>query len=638
MVLGTSMTLPTLGQIDVAKCLQGGVALLQKPSDYLPIEVKWDMKGEVQVAVNEGLNYLQEGNPQQSILHFTRSLQLDSSLWVSYYYRGICFKSLFRLKEAERDLITACRLHSGLAEAQVELGEVYGLQKLLLKARECFNNAVKTNPSLVQGYFALGIIEPDKRKALNFFVQCNEVNPHFAPAYVAQAMIVFKEDDNRSLDLLNHALQVDPSYVPAYFWRGLKYESLHQLQKSMEDWNRSVSFNPGNPFFLMMRGFLYLELGNFDNAFSDLRKALLAQEVSRDKFTGGQTALDKRIDIQAAALYFIKNGYGLQESSFGLLKKAFCFLLIDKNKSAISAITKAEWFEPSATAYYLMAIAYENLNRHDSAFIFYDKALRLDNDIFDAHKKRSIYRYELKDWKGSYADLDEMIRILPGSGVPYRLKGMIKFQQGDYEGSVVDLTRFLKTDSVDADALRERGVAFFKLGKRPEAMADFSNLLYLEPKNFSLYSDVVKNYLFLGDTLHAVGILKRYASHLKQYPPHLVLAKILVNLKKDDLARIEVDSVAALVKSSNQAIPEIDSDIRYLEGRIDLNHGAYDDAIKKFNNALRIFPGNLTARYFRAKAYLYQGHAKKALDDLEMLQASGYPDPENLYNRLSKNK
>ena len=80
-----------------------------------------------------------------------------------------------------------------------------------------------------------------------------------------------------------------------------------------------------------MRGCLYIELEDYDNAFNDLRKAMRARAVDEERFTvGAQTVLDKRIDLQFAANYLITNGYGLDEKSFGFLKKGFCLLLSGK--------------------------------------------------------------------------------------------------------------------------------------------------------------------------------------------------------------------------------------------------------------------------------------------------------------------
>ena len=72
------------------------------------------------------------------------------------------------------------------------------------------------------------------------------------------------------------------------------------------------------------------------------------------------------------------------------------------------------------------------------ALTYYDKALTLDDDIFDAHKKRSVYRIELKDWRGANRDFEDMFRLQPKSPVTYRLRGFARSHEGNYKGAIDD--------------------------------------------------------------------------------------------------------------------------------------------------------------------------------------------------------
>jgi tetratricopeptide (TPR) repeat protein len=74
---------------------------------HLDIPFKWDMTGNIQVAFNEGLNYLDEGNLELAVRNFDDVVRLDSLFWLSYYYRGISNKELRNYKLAEKDLLTA---------------------------------------------------------------------------------------------------------------------------------------------------------------------------------------------------------------------------------------------------------------------------------------------------------------------------------------------------------------------------------------------------------------------------------------------------------------------------------------------------------------------------------------------------
>src|SRR5690606_31978073 len=232
--------------------------------------------------------------------------------------------------------------------------------------------------------------------------------PRFPHAFMMQGLLKFKarKKDNESIKLFDKAIAADSTYAPTYFWKGLAWITLDRPDEGLSSWTKLSTLAPHNTFYTFMRGFLLIEIGDFDNAFNDLRKAMKAIAVDEEKFVGGQTILDKKIDLQFAANYLITNGYGLNETSFSLLKKGFCLLLAGNPKTAVEEIKKAEAIEPSGTVFFLQALAYEHSGDHKSAFRYYSKALEKDIDNFDAHKKRSVYRTELQDWKGANEDFN----------------------------------------------------------------------------------------------------------------------------------------------------------------------------------------------------------------------------------------
>src|SRR5271170_5963922 len=75
-------------QINLTRYLDKSLTPFLNPADYVDVKFKWNMKGNVQVFLNEGLNDLKEGHPQQAISNFNEAIKLDSEDWVIYYYRG----------------------------------------------------------------------------------------------------------------------------------------------------------------------------------------------------------------------------------------------------------------------------------------------------------------------------------------------------------------------------------------------------------------------------------------------------------------------------------------------------------------------------------------------------------------------
>jgi tetratricopeptide (TPR) repeat protein len=628
---------PLHAQIDFTKYFDESSVPLVDPEDHLDLNFEWNMPGKVQVSLNEGINYLKEGNLNLAITNFDEVIKIDPFSSIAFYYRGICKKNLFQFEEAKGDLLHSMKLDPKQAATYIELGELYHIQNDFIKAADEYEKAIELNPQQVEAYYNLGglaLAKGDLRKGVRHYQKCNEIDPKFPQAYMMQGIVKFlaHKKDVASITLFDKAIKADSTYALSYFWRGLAHISLERPDECLKNWNSLIRLDPENPLYILMRGCLYIELGDFDNAFNDLRKAIRARAVDDEKFKAGQTILDKRIDLQYAANYLITNGYGLDEKSFGFLKKGFCLLLAGKHNSAIVEIRKSEQIEPSATVYFLEGLAYEHANNHKLALQYYDKALTLDNDIFDAHKKRSVYRIELKDWKGANIDFVHMFRLQPKSPVVYRLRGFSRSLEGNYSGAIDDLNKFIETDSSDYEAIRTRSVCWLYLGKETEANADMRMLLKLG-KDWALYETVARNYVLLKDTANAIEVWKEYATRKPNvFIPFMELARLYIHQKKWGTAREEIDKLLPLI--SAEQMPRKYAEILCWEGQIEYEYGNFEIAIDKFSKSLKKDATNLDAKYFRAQAYEEIKQYKKAKADFKDLLTKKYKDAETRYSAI----
>lgn len=626
------------GQVDISRYFDENSFSFLDIYDHLDPAFQWTMEGNVQASLNEGITSLQEGKLETALANIEEAIKLDSTQWVSYYYKGICHKKLYKLKQARTDLLKALALNPKLAEARVELGEIYEAQRQTEKASKEYAIAIDLNPKLVQAYYNMGnlkLMTGDGKSALRNYEKCNEVDPTFPDAYVNQGLLKFKvkKNDNQSIAYFTKALEVDSLHSQAYFWRGMAYLSLEKIQNCVDDWSQLIRLNPSNTFYIFMRGFLYIELNDFDKAFVDLRRAIRSREINENKFVGTQTIIDKQIDLYAAANYLIAQGYGLKEQTFTTLKKAFCLVLSGKNNEALKTCEEAVTMQHTGATHYLKAIVLEHLNRHNDAYVDYSIALKLDNDIFDAHKKRSVYRMELRDWKGANEDFDDMFRLQEGSPVAYRLRGFARSHQKDYQGAISDLTQFIKTDSTDYEAVRTRSVCYALLKMNKEANEDMMSLLLLKPNDWSLRKDVVHNYLALNDTTAAITLL----DEVDDYSPtaRMMLVQIYAGQKKWDLAQ----AVALRIIQSDTPYrhPAELSDLQLWLGMAEFSKSNYLEAITYFNKSLKIDRDNFEAKYVRAKAYEHLKETKKALGDYKDLMNKRYKDAKERYLALANN-
>jgi tetratricopeptide (TPR) repeat protein len=601
-------------------------------ANFKPVNFDWNIPGNVQVIMNEGLTLLDDDKPTLAIHSFNQVILKEPNFWPAFYYRGICKRLEGKLPPALLDFKQAAALEPKRAEIYFSLGETYDGLFDLKAADEHYHKAININEAFTEAYYGLGNVDfmlGNLRAASKNYDRCVAFNPKFTLAYLMQGFIKLRNGKKTdAVELINKGLAIDSLQSKFLLLRALIFLGENKLDSSLKDLDQFVKLNPQNQFFLFFRGFIHLELGDFDRSYNDLRKAVLMGEHDVNLYMTGHAQMNRRIDIQTAAAYALRFSYGLNENALIHFKKGFCFLMTERYSVATDHFSKAAAIEASATIYYLKAVTFEHSEKHDSAFVYYDKALKLDNEIFDAHKKRGIYRHQLNDWKGAYADFNEMIKQQPEVYGTYRLRAMIKYNMKDYYGAIIDFTKYLKTDSTRAEVYKSRANCRFEIKDYAGSNDDFRQALKFDSTDFVVYVGIADNHLLLQDTMQALATLDKLAA-LTPYDVTPVLKRIeIYTAMKHWNSALQLISFALKTSETYPfylADPQALASVFHYRGEIYFHQAKYKEALKNLSRSIDIKPFQIS-RYLRAKCYLALGDKQKAKDALEALAAERFKD------------
>jgi tetratricopeptide (TPR) repeat protein len=640
---------PTAGQTNISQYFDPTTIPLVNRAKLLKVEIKWNMDGKSQALLNESLNYFDEGKLSVSLSNIDSFLVRNYSQWVGHYYRGQILMRLGRFKESEFEFTSVTKINPSLIEAYLQLAEALEYQRDLPKAKEQLLKVTKIDSKYVYAYYKLGnlaLLERQTGEALTYYKKCNKIDPEFPDAYMSTGIIVFMKDKkfDDAIALFNKSLKVDSTFSQAYFWRGMVNLEKNNKQECLLDWDRFIIRNPRNLYVKILHANLNTELGNYEAAFSEFRKTLQNVSINEDKFQGAQTLIDKRIDLQFAANYLVQKGYGLKEEAFFNLKAGFCLMAIGQYRKAIDYLEKADKMATSPAIYFLMAICLEHGGAHNSAFQYYTKTLEYDNDVFDAHKKRSIYLSEIKKWKAANADIEEMFRLQPNNLSAYRLRGLMESNQGKYKEAISDLTLFLNSDSTDVEALKTRAICLVMTQRSQAAINDYSRILRVDQSQ-QLREGLINDLLAARDTLNGLFLLKEYYLKYGTINSLIEITKILVAQKKYEEVSAEIKEAKEKIRSlekNNGPIIRYDyrgfkSDLLLLEGSVAYQQEKYEDAISHLTASLKENPINLESRYLRAKCFIKVANNEKAIEDFSALKERNYKDSASLYSQLTTN-
>jgi tetratricopeptide (TPR) repeat protein len=653
------LELPAQRKINFSRYYNENVLPTLQKEEFVPLDVEWTMGGNAQTFLNSGLTDLDKQNFVAASENFLQFTKLLPSSYVGHYYLGVSLKAEGRHDGAQSSLAEAIRLSPGCWQCEHELGNALLLNQKLKFAAKHFERAIQLNPKAADSYFSLAQLEliaegleaqsqrlnpsyagPNYGKAFRYFEKATAVNPTFAKAYVMQGLIkmpnMVKNQD--ALVYFNKAISVDSTSKEALFWRGLFFIYQNQPANALKDWDRLVQYNPSIPQFVLMRGYLNVELERFDQAFADLRKAALSKEVNDEKFRGQHTTFDKLVDIQFATRYVARSSYGLTALALQHFKKGFCFLVAGRHEESLEELGKAEAQETAAVIYFTKAIVHEHSGQHPDAFKYYNMAIEADADIFDAYKKRSIYRTELKDWAGAMADYREMIRLQPESKITEKLRGYTKSSYGDFNGAILDFTSFLQSDSTDSDAYLNRGFCNDQLKNCENATRDFVKALAYDSLNEKLYEFVADQALKCSDSIECMRIRRWHVRSFRPdyAKPWLNLAELEIYLKEFDQAHQHVDEALRLIGQWT-AGPLYARAIR-LKGLIHYNNKAFKEALEVFSRGHKEQPTELEIWYLKAMCHMLLGDRKMAVREFNELRKRPYKDSAKIYASLLQNE
>lgn len=470
------------GQSETETFLQSNLMPSIDLRSYEPVTFRWNMDGKTQASMNEGLNNLNENKVAIATGNFKEVTKEAPKFYAGHYYLGVCYKIEQKFREAIKELELSIQLNDTLAAAYIELGEIYESGRLFDKAETIYIKAANQQSGKISAYLHLGSMElrnGQPEKARKRYLTCLDFDPKSSEARNALGILALTTRNKpEAIKYFTDALNIDSLYSQNLFWRGLIYLEDRDYKNAIIDLDRLVRHNPMNTLYLFLRGYAYAANNEFDIAFSDLRRSFTMNDVNEDKFVGAQTMIDKRIDYQTAARYLMSQLYGFSEGDMKYIKRGFCLLITGYYQNAFNILRAVE--KPSGIVIYLQGLAFEHAGLHPNALSNYDRALKLDPKIYDAYKKRGIYRMELKQYDNAISDFTQMTVLFPDLVIGFRLRGIAKTLQGKHADAISDLSRFLAVDSSNVEALTTRGVCYESISDWKHAGADFKSALRID--------------------------------------------------------------------------------------------------------------------------------------------------------------
>lgn len=163
---------------------------------------------------NMGLFYLNNGNPDQAIQFFNKSLKLNPNSFLTYNGLGLAYLMKHELEKARDYFQKTLTLNPKFSEAHNYLGTVYQEMGLLDEAEKEYRTA---------------IADPDyKSKEL--------------PYYNLARLYLLKNELKEALFYIDQALELNKTLVMAYNLKGLILEKQEKIPEAIDNYLQGLKY------------------------------------------------------------------------------------------------------------------------------------------------------------------------------------------------------------------------------------------------------------------------------------------------------------------------------------------------------------------------------------------------------------
>jgi len=576
-----------------------------------------------------GLVYWQQKNTSAALSAFQEALKLDPKSTGVRNDRGNLYAAEGKIDLAEKEFREVLRLNPTDRNGNYNLGLVLLAEKKPLEAitylervhprdiASQFNltgayfaagrtaEGLKTARELsaekkdnLQVHFTLGVLlasEKQYRAAQFELEQANALAPQtFEILHNLGEVYLRNSEYGKAEVVLNRALKLQPDSTDALYLLGQVYSNEHKPADALDALMRAHKLAPGNPDII----FLLARVSMSENYYEDAIPLLEA----------GLNIAPDRIDLHAA----------LGE----------CYFMSGKVEKSIEEFQTLIRLDPSARSYAFLGLCYRRLGRFDEARKYFEQGLKKDpknpsclynlgyieehqgnylaaEHFFEQtlrsnpnHPEALLELANLRIKSKRLAEAAELLRkyvqVSPTPAPGYYKLAMVERSLHQPEAAERDLTVF-QTLSKDAST-----------GPLP-----YQHLLdYLD--NRSSLSRREKTQLDLAD------LSEQIQKHPDQPQDLYLLAEGYLKLGKVEEARQAIEQLNQLTAGDYRTQTGV--------GVLLARYHLYDDAIRHFQNALRIAPDSDDVKFDLADAYFRKGMYEQALDIAEQESTNGQRD------------
>ncbi len=447
--------------------------------------------------------------------------------------------------------------------------------------------------------------QPDRASAL--YQQLMDRFPQFVPGYSGMlAILLGRSELDKSAALLAKLQQFAPNAVDTKYYEAQLAYQKKNYSAARDGLQQLLKNAPDNPRLLQLAGAVEYQTQAYVQAAFFLSKAL--QEAPQLQFARRMLIATYLATLQPArALEAFPTGFNDGSSDPELLSLAGqAYLQKGDTKRAEAVLARAAKLDPSSTSKQTsLALAHLHGGKSDQAIGELRDIARIDEGATADNQLVALY-LRRGEFDKAFAAVERMEQKLPGSPLPWQLRGTVQLAKKDVDAARRSFEKALELGPTFFPAAASLAQLDLLQNKPDAARARFEAILKRDPTQLAALLALAEVRARAGAGVDEVATLMNSAirGSPKDFAPRRALIDFYL---ANDRPRLALSTAQAAVNELPQGPDLFDA-----LGRAQQAAGEMNQAIATFKRLVALVPDSPRALMRLGDAYLQDKHPEQA--------------------------
>jgi len=398
--------------------------------------------------------------------------------------RGDCYRKISNHALAIKDFSKFLELRPDDTDAMSRLAESKLAAGDIDDALAEVNRAIKKNETCFTAYICRAKIRLKQEQLDEAITDCRKaslIDNSQPQVFATLASINFKlgrysetiEEYSRAIEL-EEDVRLKANFL---YLRGIAFYELGRYQEAYADFKKACHFRPNHAGSWIWKSAACARLEKWTDAIAGLQSAIATRPSSQDEYRKlGTPVAEKAIE------FFDRQQQREQTSPDLFRRRALALQFLGRYKQAIEDYTNALQMDPDNVETLIRrGQAWYSIGNSENAVKDFKSAIKRDRGNDQALYQLALARLEMGEHKLALRDIRRAIESSPRNVRSYGLYADILQKMGQHDGVIEALDRASLLDSTDPVTYQKRGNVHYLRRNYVNAISDFTRSLELSP-------------------------------------------------------------------------------------------------------------------------------------------------------------